>query len=241
MSPITSFKEALDRAEPRPASASAKAEKKNYAERLSRHISTLFANRLRDSFPTILPNADGTRQESFVRAARGPKKLDVNYSTPELGLGLGLSIKTINFRDGTTKRYTKNYSRVDNELRAEAKDYHERQPYSVLVAIVFLPSDATQCGGSEASSFGQAVKYFRVRSERTGPRDEEEKFERIFVALYDHDASERGRVVFFDVSNPPPKHGRPSDGSVLTLDELVRALVAEYNRRNDPDFEWAEQ
>lgn len=84
----------------------------------------------------------GFGQESRARTGKGLKKLDVNYSTIELGLGLGLSIKTINFRDAKTKRYTKNYTRVDNELRAEAADYHERQPYSVLCAVIFLPFDA---------------------------------------------------------------------------------------------------
>ena len=50
--------------------------------------------------------------------AGGLKKLDVNHSTPEIGLGLGVSIKTINFLDIKTRRYTKNIKRVDGELRA---------------------------------------------------------------------------------------------------------------------------
>ena len=59
---------------------------------------------LRPEFPGVLPAADGTRIESRARTGKGFKKLDVNYSTPELGLALGVSIKTINYRDGTTKR-----------------------------------------------------------------------------------------------------------------------------------------
>ena len=88
--------------------------------------------------------------------------MDVNYSTVELGLGLGVSIKTINFPDPKTRRYTKNYTRVDNELRAEAADYHERQPYAVLCAVVFLPLEACDDGGVSApSSFGQSIQIFR--------------------------------------------------------------------------------
>src|SRR5579871_4525203 len=107
-------------------------EKKNYAERLSRLLATKIASILRDDFPGITPHEDGTRQDSKARTAKGYKKLDINYSTPQLGLGLGVSVKTINFRDPENPRYTKNYTRVDNELRAEASDYHERQPYAVM-------------------------------------------------------------------------------------------------------------
>src|SRR5262245_27500507 len=91
---------------------------------------------LRESFHWQM----GRAQNRGARTAKGFKKLDVNYSTPELGLALGVSIKTINYRDPETKRYTKNYSRVDNELRAEAMDYHQRQPFAVLVGLLFLPS-----------------------------------------------------------------------------------------------------
>lgn len=116
------------------------ADKKNYAERLSRALAQRFANALRPHFEGILPDSSGKGQESKARSAKGYKKLDVNYSTPELGLGLGVSIKTINFVDPKSKRYTKNYTRVDAELRAEATDYHDRQPYSVMVAVIFCHS-----------------------------------------------------------------------------------------------------
>jgi hypothetical protein len=119
---------ALDQAEPRPdladTSERGRASKKNYAERLSRAIATLVANGLRPKFAGITPGPHGEGQESRARTAKGVKKLDVNYSTAELGLGLGVSIKTINFKDPRTGRYTKNYTRADNELRAEAQDYH---------------------------------------------------------------------------------------------------------------------
>ena len=85
-------------------------DKKNYAELLSRALAQRFADALRSSFKGILPNPDGSGQESKARTGKGLKKLDVNYSTVELGLGLGVSIKTINFRDPKTRRYTKNYT-----------------------------------------------------------------------------------------------------------------------------------
>ncbi len=91
----------------------------------------------------------------------------MNYSTTDLGLGLGVSIKTINFRDGKSGRYTKNFTRVDNELRAEAIDYHVRQPFAVLVGLVFLPYDACEDGRTTHSSFGGAVRVFHYRANRT--------------------------------------------------------------------------
>src|SRR5262249_24517572 len=148
--------------------------------------------------------SDGSGQESKARTGKGLKKLDVNYSTVELGLGLGLSIKTINFRDATTERYTKNYTRVDNELRAEAADYHERQPYAVLCAIIFLPADACDDGGKAPSSFGQAVQIFRFRAGREKAVDDSTLFERILIGLYDTREKEFGRVAFFDVMDAPP-------------------------------------
>jgi hypothetical protein len=139
-------------------------DKKNYAEAFSRALAQRFADALRGSFDGILPDVKGVGQESRARTGKGLKKLDVNYSTVELGLGLGVSIKTINFRDLKTGRYTKNYTRVDNELRAEAADYHERQPYSVLCAVVFLPSDACEDGSKGAIEFRSSDSSFSTSS-----------------------------------------------------------------------------
>lgn len=213
-------------------------DKKNYAESLSRALAQRFADALRRSFDGILPDVDGSGQESRARTGKGLKKLDVNYSTIELGLGLGVSIKTINFRDARTRRYTKNYTRVDNELRAEAADYHERQPYAVLCAVVFVPLDACDDGGRNApSSFGQAVQIFRFRAGREKPADDPTLFERVLVGLYD---SERdfGRVCFFDVMDAPPRTGRPR--ALKSFREAVEAIVDAYDRRNKTKFKWAD-
>jgi hypothetical protein len=236
------LREALDSSEPRPADDASREAKKNYAERLSRQIATLIARALRYDFDGISPDEAGGRQESPARTSKGVKKLDVNYSTPELGLGLGVSIKTINYRDPKTKRYTKNYTRVDNELRAEAMDYHLRQPYAVLAAVVFLPADACDDGqggdDERASSFGKAVKLFRNRARRTGPKEEEELLERLFIGFYEHSGARRGEARFFDVEKAPPRTGRPKE--LLSFEQLVREITRTYDERNKPPFEWAD-
>jgi len=214
-------------------------QKKNYAEILSRELAQRFADQLRSEFPGILPDPTGRGQESRARTSKGFKKLDVNYSTVELGLGLGVSIKTINFRDAGTKRYTKNYTRADGELRAEASDYHERQPYAVMVAVIFLPADSSEDGaGNGVSSFGGAVQSFRSRGGRRSHEDPAMLFERVFIGLYETDAERFGEVGFFDVMNPPPKRGRPRE--MLGLDGVVDEIVATYDARNKPTFVWAD-
>lgn len=219
---------------------SAQADKKNYAERLSRALATVFANRLRRDFDGIIPDEDGSKQESPARTSKGVKKLDVNYSKPELGLGLGISIKTLNFPDGKTKRYTKNYTRIDNELRAEAKDYHQRQPFAVMVAVIFLPMDSCfDSGRNGVSSFGGAVKSFRHRAGRIDPTQEQELFERVFIVLYEPEGSNFGNVMCFDVTRPPPKRGAPKE--FLTFEQLVDEIRATYDARNNPPFVWADE
>lgn len=220
--------------------AVSQSQKKNYAERLSRALAQRFANALRPDFPGIFPDEAGQGHESRARTSKGFKKLDVNYSTPELGLGLGVSVKTLNFPDSASARYTKNFTRIDNELRAEAKDYHHRQPWSVLVAVIFLPHDAALDGGrtaESASSFGQAVRIFRGRSGRTNPRNEEELFEKVYVGLYSTDAAQFGSVVFLDTASAPPRQGPPKKGA-MDFAQLLASIKTTYDARNMPSFDW---
>ncbi|MCA9562996.1 MAG: hypothetical protein KC561_05880 [Myxococcales bacterium] len=149
-----------------------------------------------------------------------------------------MSIKTINFPDARTGRFTKNYSRVDNELRAEATDYHTRQPYSVLVAVLFLPVESCDDGkGSGASSFGAAVQYFRGRIGRSGPNDNVELFEAFFIGLYDQNYETP--TSFFDVASAPPRARRPKPEELLSFDQVIARIVGKFQCRNEPEFEWA--
>jgi hypothetical protein len=150
-----------------------------------------------------------------------------------------VSIKTINFRDPSTNRYTKNYTRVDNELRAEAADYHERQPYAVLCAVVFIPLDACDDGKrSSPSSFGQAIQIFRHRSGREKPSDDPTLFEQIVIGLYDAGAHDFGKVAFFNVMDDPPKIGRPK--GLKSFRDAIKIVVDAYDDRNKTKFRWAE-
>jgi hypothetical protein len=245
---VTSIKHALEYAGLRPEVSASSAVKKNYAERFSRAVATCIANGLRAEFPGITPDEDGRHQETPARTAKGFKKLDVNFSTHELGLALGVSVKSINFPDWSAAkkkigRFTKNYSRNDNELRAEAMDYHQRQPYSALVGVLFLPAasyhDAGKAGKSEekgVSSFGAVVKFFRNRAGRRSPKNEIDLFERFFIAVYE----ETGETCFFDVMSPPPRNRPLRADECLSFEQFIQGIIKTYNDRNNPSFSWAD-
>lgn len=239
---IRSVADALAAARRQHPTPTSQADKKNFAELFSRNLATCFANALRSRYPGISPDESGKRQERRARTGKGFKKLDVNYSTVDLGLALGVSIKTINARDDRTRRYAKNFTRVDSELRAEAADYHKRQPYAVLAALIFLPEDACSDAAPEdrsplaASSFGSAVRHFRHRTGRQTPTDDVELFEIVFVALY----GDSGTARFFDVRNAPPRRRRPHESETASLEAVIDELNRVYDNRNDPPFHWAD-
>jgi hypothetical protein len=175
--------------------------------------------------------------ERTAASKSGGKQLDVNYSTARLGLGLGISLKSVHIRDvGGSKRYTHNMKRNEEELRVEATGYHKRQPYSVMVAVLFLPFDAAEDGKrGNPSSFGSWVRHLRPYSGRMSPEDEDDKFEKIFIALYDPSGVD---LRFFDVEQAPPKNGRPEH--VLDYEAFLDNIYHAFLRRNQAEFQWAE-
>lgn len=209
--------------------------KTSYATHFANAMAILIANELRSRFPEVKPDASGRGVESPAQALHGLKKLDVNYSTAQAGLGLGLSLKSVHVRDKNPKqRFHHNMKRNDEELRAEAAGYHQRQPYAVLVAVLFLPFEA--CDDAEEgrpSSFGTWVKYLWPLGNREDPQGDFDRFERVFVGLYDADTLELG---FFDVKTPPPRSGRPPE--LLSFSGFVEQIVRTYESRNSLDFRW---
>jgi hypothetical protein len=243
--PIKSLRDVLEAAEPRPADSAPseherralRDDKNRYATRFADKMATCIANGLRDRFKGILPGEDGRGVESPAQSVRGPKKLDVNFSTPQLGLGFGISLKSVHFPEKDKRGYIHNMKRNDEELRTEASGYHQRQPFAVMVAVVFLPADAClDATDRHSSSFGAWVRYLRPLAGRHDVGDDIARFERVFIGLYERDGS---AMEFFDVAQPPPKKGRPK--SLLSylgfLDEIERAFL----QRNAAEFKWADE
>jgi hypothetical protein len=211
--------------------AAGESRSQQYAQKLSNALALKIANALRHAFPNILPDETGTGQESLARTTKGYKRLDVNYSTVQLGLALGVSIKTTNAPEGTRGNYAKNVTGRDAELRAEAEDYHERQPYSVLIALYFVPAESCENATKKApSSFGSIAKTLRYRCGRKGPKDLTTLFESGYVGLYEQKGPNRGAVEFFDVANDPPFSGRPA--GTLTFAQVIEEIKRIYDERN---------
>jgi hypothetical protein len=262
----TPLRGVLDAAEPKPSPDGDRGDKKNYAQRLSNLLATFLADALRQRFPDITPLPDGSQQEARVAVDGGQKRLDVKVTDPTLGLLLNISIKTYSFRDydnGRRRlgRWTKNIVRNDHELRGEAMVLHQRQPYSVLIAVLFEPFATCDDGDPDSkadvnkSSFAHHVATLYKRSGRGkrpvygagstawvdfGADDPRyELFERVFIALYETEGDSRGEVRFFDVEKSPPRNGRPKTSDTLSLEQFSAIVDSEVGRRNRIAPTWA--
>jgi hypothetical protein len=206
-----------------------------FAIRFAKYTSAGLARALQPEFPGTV----GGEQPS--RAARGTKRLDVRYSTPEAGLGLAVSLKSVHFgeRDGGNAGFTHNLKRNDEELRVEATGHHLRQPYSVLAAVIFLPLESCEdkdLEGEGTSSFASWVRYLWPLKGRDEPEDPPDQYELVFVALYSRNARELG---FYEVGGPVPcpRRGRPQ--SLIAFSEFLDRLTETYRIRNGEDFHFA--
>ena len=177
----------------------------SFAIYFAKHMSAEIAQALVMLDPAFIGVRSG---ENISRAARGPKRLDVNYSTPESGLGLAMSFKSVHLgeeKNGDAD-FTHNLKRNDEELRVEATEHHLRQPYAVFVAVVFLPFES--CTDLPTSSFGSWVEYLWPLKGRVTVEDPPDRFELVFIGLYARDGTELG---FYEVGGQIgcPRNGRP--------------------------------
>jgi hypothetical protein len=206
--------------------------KHGYAFRLSAALARTVADSLRADFPGVLPDR-GRGSESAAPVASGFKKLDVNYSTVQLGLALGVSIKTLNFADEGSGRFTKNATRIDGELRAEAQDYHRRQPYCVMIALVFVPRlSVSDPGARGRTSFRHIYEVLSKRAGREAPSGPEETFEKIYLSTYESDenAADFGHLCFTEVTDMG--HAVKGPDGDLTFDDVIREIGRCYLKRN---------
>jgi hypothetical protein len=235
------LKAVLKLAAPRPKTGDKSTVQIKYAVRFANAMGEHLARDLDERLPGIT----ATPQRTAKSAGGKPKQLDVNYSTTATGLALGISLKSVHIRE-KGGRYTHNYKRNEEELRIEALGYHKRQPYAAMIGVLFLPFDSCDDGKVGASSFGGWVRHLRPYAARSGPRDDEDRFEKIYIALYEPDGTD---LRFFDVELSPPQRGRPRlKGSTrdptgrlwraLTYAEFLDAIYHLFLQRNNADFRW---
>lgn len=198
-----------------------RARKKNYSQRLSDAIARRLVFDLDRSFRGI------EHGEKRAGGRDGPVRVDVRYHT-NYGLGLGISIKTLNFKDGRSGRYTKNLQRIDKELHAEAAQLHGFQPKAVLAALVLLPDDARRDGAHGRSSFQHACEVFRKRAGRAAETDPEGRFELFFLGTYATDPANFGDTALHDLVGYRKGDALPP---ALDWNGFLEAVRATYERR----------
>jgi hypothetical protein len=226
------IRDVLKKAQPRPDITADDTSKIQYAVRFADHA----AERMADDLRPRLKNIEATTKRS-AQSERKKQQLDINFSTPALGLALGISLKSVHIGDKANGRYTHNVKRNLEELRIEAFGFHKRQPYAVMVAVLFLPFDSCADGKkNNASSFGSWVQRLRPYAERRDHDGDYDVFEKVYIALYETDGSD---LSFFDVANPPPKNKRPS--GLLSYAEFLDATYHAYLKRNHAEFKWADE
>lgn len=219
--PIRPFRlaEALQRV-PRPDEHSTKA-KRQYSDDLSRAFSGEVESSLRTHFPyTNSGGGVGTPAAS----AQGIKSVDVAFTIAGLFLGLGVSIKTVGLPEGS-RGYGHNFKRLTEEWTTETILYHRYMPVSIIVGILFLPSEAER-DRPRASSLNHAVEKFRGFQGRTSIRDDFELLEKIYVGLY----ADSGEVRFVDVARHLNPLEIPKD--TKTFEQIKDDLVKLFRQRN---------
>lgn len=215
----------------KPQDSAARAEKKRFSEQLSEVTAQVFAAELRarglvGTRPEI-PGTNGrTGAERRMSGGIGAKKVDVTWATEESGLLLGISIKSINFRDKKSGNYQKNLTNRRGDMLFEAVTLHRRFPYAVLVGFFILDKGAAADGTDRReSTFLNAHRRFRLFTGRSDPAGREEQFERLYIVLHDADPRHPEFKIY--------AVGRPE--SPVPLDEVFSDIVGLVAER-DPDF-----
>ncbi|WP_247352723.1 MULTISPECIES: hypothetical protein [unclassified Bradyrhizobium] len=224
------LKQAISGLGSKPLDSEAQNVKRRYSERLSECVALAVAAELRErglkeARPASPGELDSSGAERRMAGGLGAKKVDVTWATEEAGLLLAISIKSINFRDASTKNFQKNLVNRRGDMLMEAVTLHRRFPYAVLGAFFFFNKDAESDGTSKRkSTFLNAHARLRLFTGRADPAGRDEQFERFYILLLD--ASAASPVRTFEVGKPE---------TPLPLSDIFDELLNITAERN-PDF-----
>lgn len=176
---------------PKPADTVAAATKKRYSEQMSAAIALALAEELRErGMPEARPappgEVGGSGAERRLAGGIGAKKVDVTWATEESGLLLGLSVKSINFKDSRSNNFQKNLTNRRADMLIEAVTLHRRFPYAVLCGLFFLDiGAAADQTATRRSTEVNAHHRLRLFTGRSDPAGRDEQFERLYLILVD--------------------------------------------------------
>lgn len=214
----------------KPADDAAQSLKKRYSEQVSHAIAGALAEELRErglkeARPAPPGVLDTSGAERRMAGGIGAKKVDVTWATEESGLLLGISIKSINFRDGKTGNFQKNLTNRRGDMLFEAVTLHRRFPYAVLGGFFFFDAGAATDGTDRRrSTFLNAHARLRLFTGRNDPGGRDEQYEHLYILLLDASAPSCFRM--FCVGDP--------DNEVPLESAIVDLLKAAAVR--NPDF-----
>lgn len=214
---------------PKPGDAAPQAAKKRYSELVSQQVALALGTELRrrglkEARPGVGAET-GAGAERRMAGGLGAKKVDVTWATEESGLLLGISVKTINFRDSKTRNFQKNLVNRRGDMLMEAVTLHRRFPYAVLAGFFFLDSEAANDGTDKRrSTFLNAHARLQLFTGRNDPADREEQFERFYLILLD--SARMGQPL---PPMQPPARPPPSPGA-HTTDLFAAAPFAQEDR-----------
>ena len=224
---------ALNQLPQKPEDSASRAEKQNYSQSMSAVIAVALAEILRsrgcdDARPAPPGTLGGSGAERRLAGGIGAKKVDVTWTTEESGLLLGISVKTINFRDKKTKNYQKNLTNRRGDMLIEAVSLHRRFPYAVLAGMLFLDHGAARDEtNSRNSTFENAHPRTRLFTGRHDPADREEQYEGLYIVLAQ--ASPLGST--FSV------HEAGSPTETTPLDDIITKMLSLVAERNFDFYE----
>lgn len=175
----------------KPPDAASREQKKAYSETMSARLAVAVADELRhrgmkEARPSGPGDVGASGAERRLAGGIGAKRVDVTWATPESGLLLAISIKTINFRDGRSKNFQKNLTNRRGDMLGESLTLHRRFPYAVVAGLMFLDKDArTDETKKRRSTFDNAFPRLRLFTGRQDPAGRDEQFERLYLVLVD--------------------------------------------------------
>ncbi len=215
----------------KPEDSEKRSPKQKYSQQMSENLANALAEEFRnrglaETRPAPPGEIGGSGAERRIAGGIGAKKVDVSWATEEAGLLLGISIKTINFKDRKSGHFQKNLTNRRGDMLFESVTLHRRFPYAVLVGFLFLDKDAAEDHTKRRNStFNNAHDRFRIFTGRNDPGGRDEQYERLYIGLVDANKFRSSVRIFAP--------GSPDDPVDLSnaLDEVLQ-LIAERN----PDF-----
>lgn len=222
---------ALKSAGDKPPDNASASQKKAYSEKVSSVVARAIAEELRQrglagTRPALPGELDTSGAERRIAGGIGAKKVDVTWATEEAGLLLGISIKSINFRDRRSKNFQKNLTNRRGDMLFEAVTLHRRFPYAVLGGLFFLDKEAKDDQTPRRrSTFLNAHTRFQLFTGREDPGGRDEQYERLYIILLDASSS-HAHLEAYLVGEPECRVPMAK-----VLDELISVIAI-----RNPDF-----